>query len=515
MDATEREALSISSVALDSRRLRRGRRSRRFRRLALTAVLLLAGAASAGVKFTIPIAVFSYDYQPAEPREAYLAGDLGILMPTYARSYLYVAHRWMDGSPITLEEQDQIKETWFTIPEAPENQRSVWQDLRASIDVPPPPIYPANRTRSLNTRGYVQFQPCLPHTYQRAADRLREHVDRFGAGSSEVREWVQAQDIVLHHCELPRDGLNPADAPSSVHPIIREDRRYQIAAAQFISTQFEEAERSFAEIEPKAESWAGLWAPYMVGRSILWQARTYLGDEVTYRQKLRGAQVALEAVLRNDELAQTHNAARFLLIRILAITDPEAAARLLGLRLSSPLRAESRVQDLEQYRSLLYHNTRDIEEYRYVMKPHAELRKLGERDALTDWILAFQSQDADAFQHSLSRWRETRSTAWLVACLHKATADSEETPELLSAADDLPPRPGWASVQYYRAKLLVARGEREEARVVLDRLLPEIAQRSSSWNRALALRAELGRTPEELLHYGIRYPASFGVPNEL
>ena len=294
-------------------------------------------------------------------------------------------------------------------------------------------------------------------------------------------------------------------------PVIREDRAYQIAAARFNAAQFAEAERAFRQIEPSPESWAGLWAPYMVGRSIVWQSRTFLGDEEGYRTLLRKAQVALEAVLRRDDLAVTHDAARHLLIRVLALTDQEAAARLLGLRLSSPLRAGSRVQDWEQYSSLLFHNTRQIEDYRPKLKPHGELRKLGVRDALTDWILTFQSQDEAAYEHALRRWRETGSTAWLVACLSKATAESAAAPRLLEAAAQLPPGPAWASVQFYSARLLAARAEREQARVVLDRLLPQIASRSSSWNRALALRAELGRTVRETLQFGIRRPASFAV----
>ncbi len=46
---------------------------------------------------------------------------------------------------------------------------------------------------------------------------------------------------------------------------------------------------------------------------------------------------------------------------------------------------------------------------------------------------------------------------------------------------------------------------------MLDRLTPTIADRPSSWNRALALRSQLSATAEEALRYGVRLPASFGT----
>ena len=500
---------------MERRRLRKRSAALALTWAALLVWCLLPGAANAGIRYTIPIAVFSYEHHPAEPRETYAGGELGIVMPGYSRSYLYVAHRWMDGAPLTLEEQREMQKVWWGVPGETENRPSVWRDLRASLPIPAPAFdeKPHWRRSGLDTRGYLQFRACTPHAFERAAERLREHVDRFGADSAEVRAWVEAQDLVFHHCSLPGDGTFPSEAPAGLPVVIREDRRYQIAAARFVATHFEEAEELFRQIEPDPESWAGLWAPYMVGRSILWQARTHLGDEEAYRRLLREAQVALEAVLRRDDLAETHDAARHLLIRILAITDQEAAARLLGLRLSSPLRAASRVQDWEQYASLLYHNTTQRVSYRKQLKPHSQLRKLGARDALTDWILAFQSQDEAAHEYSLQRWRETRSIAWLVACLSKAEAGGAATGELLAEAAQVPPGPGWASVQFYRATLLSATGQREQARAVLDLLLPEIASRSSSWNRALALRAQLSRTVDEMFQFGVRQPASFGTLN--
>ena len=471
---------------------------------------MLASAATAGNRVTTPHAVFSYEYHPSLPRDDYTAGELGIVVPTYARAYLYVAYRWMSGAAVTPEEQREVRKRWAPDEPAPEHHQSVWNDLTYSAGLRSPDLEKYEKPNIVNrdTRGFVQFPPCRPHAFGRAAERLRQHIDRFGAESREVREWVQAQDLVFANCDLRESWTVPPTALANAHPAIRDDRRYQIAAANFIAWRFDEAERLFRQIEPDGESWAGLWAPYMVGRSILWQARTAVaasGEE--YRQLLRKAQRAFEATLRNDGLSETHDAARHLLIRILSTTEPEAAARLLGIRLMSPLRAKSREQDMAQYLDLLDNHTRKSSSGR-ADRPHPEVAKLGVRDELTDWILAFQWR---AYSYSVSRWRAKRSTAWLISCLAHAEASSAESSELLAAAAEEPDGPGWASVQFYRARLLAATGEHEQARAVLDLLLPEISTRSSSWNRALALRAQLGRTPNDMFQYGVRRPASFGV----
>jgi len=325
-----------------------------------------------------------------------------------------------------------------------------------------------------------------------AGERLQSHIRQFGARSREVREWTLAQDKVFSNCD--GSGLLPQPAPADIHPVIRRDRDYQVAAAYFSGGRFEEAEKAFRRI-PRDPSWpGGLWAPYMVGRSLLWQARI-AQDDALYRAKLHRAQVHLEAVLQRDDLAPTHNAARYLLLRILIITGQEAASRLLGVRLMSPLRTDSRFQDLSQYFQLL-------DNAGGLWKP---------RDGLTDWILTFQRSGLEAREHAYARWRESGSVAWLVAALRHARADDAIVPELLEAASQLAASPGWATVRYYQARLLAEREQYSDARRVLDALPPSLAGRPSSANRVAALRLKFAETFEEAMRFGLRKPAGFGT----
>ncbi|MEZ5361288.1 MAG: hypothetical protein R2748_02825 [Bryobacterales bacterium] len=58
-------------------------------------------ALPAGIERLAPVAVFTFEQHPDLPLRDYAAGRLGLLAPTYARSYLYVAYRWMDGAPMS------------------------------------------------------------------------------------------------------------------------------------------------------------------------------------------------------------------------------------------------------------------------------------------------------------------------------------------------------------------------------------------------------------------------------
>lgn len=476
-------------------------------------LLFLPLAAPSGLRVFLPVSVFSYDKNPDIPLSEYAAGNLGIILPGYARSYLYVAYRYLEGTPFTAEEQTKMNEVWeFRIHgkrEGPRRAREAWQDLRRSLPVPPPLSIDKRiwNLRATRTRGYAFRSTCTSDSFLRASERLIQLRDQFGAASAAFKSWVLAQDLVFDQCtdQMPlpplEDGLPTA---------IRIDRQYQRAASLFHGINLEAAESAFRGIALHPESPWTTWAPYMVGRCILWQARVLEQEDPEYRPLLIRAQRQFEAVLLDDALAVSHNAARHLLFRVLTITDPEAAARMLGLRLMSELRAETRFRDVDRYLTVL-DNANPPRIWDNVIPPFKQRIALGRRDRLTEWITAFQATEPEALDYTLARWRETRSTAWLIAALSKVDADHPAATELLQAAQEPVSPPARASLGYYRGRLLSQTERRSEARQVLDSLLPSLADLPSSRNRALALRAKLSRSYDQLLHYGVRMPASIGL----
>ncbi len=60
------------------------------------------------------------------------SGHRGAILRAFV---LYVAYRWMEGTPLTAEEHLEIRNVWSPEPEAPTNAPKVWLDLRETIPV--------------------------------------------------------------------------------------------------------------------------------------------------------------------------------------------------------------------------------------------------------------------------------------------------------------------------------------------------------------------------------------------
>src|ERR1035437_2091313 len=73
---------------------------------------VLAGTVAIACGPMFPKAVFTYARHPSFPRTRYLSGDLGAFLPTYARSYLVIAYRYLNGPALSAVERQQVKEYW-------------------------------------------------------------------------------------------------------------------------------------------------------------------------------------------------------------------------------------------------------------------------------------------------------------------------------------------------------------------------------------------------------------------
>ena len=57
-------------------------------------------------------ACFTYTLHPDLPLKLYAQGNLGLLQPTYARSYLVVAYRYLKGGALSESERQQALNLW-------------------------------------------------------------------------------------------------------------------------------------------------------------------------------------------------------------------------------------------------------------------------------------------------------------------------------------------------------------------------------------------------------------------
>src|SRR5262249_8690327 len=59
-----------------------------------------------------PRAVFVFSTHPDKPLKEYAGGNLGVVLPSYYRSYLVVAYRYFSGHPLSKAERDDALSYW-------------------------------------------------------------------------------------------------------------------------------------------------------------------------------------------------------------------------------------------------------------------------------------------------------------------------------------------------------------------------------------------------------------------
>jgi hypothetical protein len=456
-------------------------------------------------------AIFTYTLHPDLPLTSYAQGQLGILQPTYARSYLYVAYRYLIGMGFNSEEQEALQALWNERLNPPADLSDsnasaavkAWSDARAQIvnGGTPPQIDVFKALEARNGQFfYHMYVNCTADAFQTAMRTLTERIAQFGADSAELRAWVRAQDQVFGNCSGAQTIPDPASPQSPAIP--RADRAYQIAAAHFYAGNFPTAEQMFRDIANDASSPWHQIAPYLAARALLRQGSLVPKYDEVDKAPLIQAEQQLNAILQDSALQSIHPASRRLLTVVRSRLEPDQRLHELAQTLLTPNIGQTLKQDLWDYTLLLDRATgaRD--------RTDASPTR---RDEMTDWILTFQDTKPGALEYALDRWTATSAQPWLVASLSKVGVGHPQVPALLAAAEQVPQgTPGFAAVMFHRLRLLAGSGKRDEARQRLDGLLSQAASvfPPSARNLLLALRMQLARTLDEFLTYAPRVPVA-------
>jgi tetratricopeptide (TPR) repeat protein len=432
-------------------------------------------------------AQFSYVATP--PPGVFASGQLGILRPKYYRRYLVVAFRYLTGVPLSQEEAAAFNPRRPAVPATTDPPTPVGQWTEARNRVPGvTAIQAIEQYRPLQPPSFESYRNCLDDAFVHAAQTLRERAARWGLNSPLLAEWVRGQDAVFKNCDKGKEM--PPALPPGADSLLRADRRYQTAAAEFYTEQYEAAEKDFGAIGRDADSpWQDL-GEFMVARTLIREAT--VGE---HAEKLPEAQRALDSIIANPQKAKWRNAARGLREFVTARLDPDRQILALSERLMGSESGPEFTRALTDF-TLLWDKRNDA--------PPRETE-------LTDWIATFQAQN---WAHAVERWRARRpsdrpSDAWLVAALSSIPHDDPAVPELLAAAQRVQATPAWGSAVFYGISLQLARGEIEAARKWVDQALtanpsPDVR------NEFLAQRMALGRSWDEFLRYGPRMPVALG-----
>ncbi|HKE55218.1 MAG TPA: hypothetical protein VKB46_00900 [Pyrinomonadaceae bacterium] len=470
----------------------------------LCAILLTATTTFACGPFTLD-AIFTFTVHPAYPLENFARGQIGVVQPSYARSYLYVAYRYLHGLKFDPQEQKALTELWksrLDLQGSADDQEWIKSWLEARQRVPglaEPPKIEVYRNRE-KPNEYESFVNCNKESFATAAATLNARIAKFGPESPIVKEWIAAQDQVFANCSegrhLPEQAAADADA------LVRADRAYQIAAANFYATNFDEAKAGFARITSDGSSpWQQL-APYLVARTLVRKAS--LGPPESKTDLLSQAESQLQQILADNKLSSSHAAAGKLMDLVRLRLHPHERTGELAKSLLAPAPNSALKQQLWDY-TILLDGVLDVEDTQAKVKPETM-----RGDDLTDWIYTFQSDSPEARDHALAQWQATQSNAWLVAALSKATGKDAKSSELVSAARQIKPdSAAFPSASFHAVRLLIEGQQLNEARSLVNDLLKNNRSQfdPSSLNLLLSQRMSLAGNLSDLLAYSFRVPA--------
>lgn len=455
--------------------------------LMLNLFVLTAAAWPSG--FFPPYVSFVSKDQPDPPLDQFAAGRLGLILPSWDDTYLYVAYRYLAGPGFDPAEQKVLLSVWNEDPFPPSDPepQADWVAARAKIpgttdlqpfdDLAPSP-------------DYTEYRNCNDNSFRTATATLQSMAAKFGASSPQVRHWLDAQDTVFQNC--PGSKKNPFIPPplQGGTRLEQAERAYQIASANFYSENFDTAASMFTAIAADSGSPWRTIAPYLVARTTIRKAT--LSGEKNNLVLLAQAEHQLQSIVAgsgpHDLKASAHGLLSFVGCRL----HPEERHAEEVRAIMRPASERTLAQDLKDYRQC------------------GTPRKQGDyyEDDLDDWLAAFKLGGDPS--HAIAKWKQSGSVAWLVASLASIKGSDPNAAELLKAAEQVrPDAPAYVTAEFHVDRILIEQGKYEEARARLDTILARPgAIPPSTVNQFLSLRLKLARNLDEYLESALRYPVA-------
>ncbi len=453
-------------------------------------------------------AIFIFTKHPDFPLEKFASGKLGVVNPTWARSYLVVAYRTLSNSPLSDSEAKAVKSLWddrLNLNDNYDDSRTKkWIEARKQV----PGAAPITEIQTYRNREkpheYEEFLNCQQDAFLTATATFDERIKKFGADSTQVRGWLAAQDTVFANCH---EGNRIPEATTDQDPLVRADRAYQIAAASFYATNYDQAKEQFDVIAKDKSSPYRIVAPYLAARAML-RKGSFAEKEEDGRPAFTDAENRLNAILKDNSLKAAHHGATRLLNLTRLRLHPEEKLH----ELAHEIVTKDSSLDFKQ---AVWDYTVLMDKYLEVEDDAAKKKQIPgslSNDDLTDWIMTIEGDADNAAAHAFQRWEKTKSLTWLVAALTTANSQQPRLENLLTAAAGVShSSQAFPSVVFHHARLLMDSNRRDEARALLDKVLAsDRAQMpTSAINSLLSARMMLAQNLQEFLTSAQRAPAAF------
>jgi hypothetical protein len=449
--------------------------------------------------------VFVHTVHPTYPVARFAAGRVGVLQPTYARSYLYAGYRYLSGSAFTPAEQRALTEFWedrlnYRWSAGDEDWTKAWFEARHKVAALDPEAINVYRNRE-KPNEYESYLNCQKDAFETAIATLNKRIAKYAADSPLVKTWVAAQDQVFSNCGS--GSVIPEQLSSDADSLQRADRAYQIAAANFYAGNFDDARKDFEAIAADTHSPWQRNAVYLIARALV--RKGSLGPTEQKQESLSAAEAQLRKILDDKKLSSLHTASTRLLNLVRLRLHPAERLNELARILTAKTENENLKQDLWDYTTLL-DNYLEEEEGSETKPP-----EVPKTEDLTNWIATFQDSSDAAREHALQRWQTTHANAWLVASLTAVKGKDARASELIADARKVPSSSAaFASARFHAIRLLMESGQNAEARTLLDQTLKSDRAHfdQSSLNLLIGRRMLLANSLAEFLTDATRVPAA-------
>ena len=147
---------------------------------------------------------------PEDP-QAYVAGAIGVVRPSFRLPWLVTAYRHLAGQPLGAAAQQALAGPWepgVRVPPGTLFGTQRWLKARSEA-LKEPEAYSHIPLAAFDPATGAYFDNCTEGAFEAAAKTLQERVASLGAATPAVAAWVAAQDQVWANCGRDRGSVAP------------------------------------------------------------------------------------------------------------------------------------------------------------------------------------------------------------------------------------------------------------------------------------------------------------------
>src|SRR5579859_4587930 len=450
--------------------------------------------------------IFSYSESPNVPLDKFVAGDLGVLRPTYSSDYLIIAYRHLMNLGLNAESRKAILSDSNSQSNGQFSEMSpavmAWMEARTHIHGLSKFQSSGQFTSISKEQPYEQFLNCPDNAFTNAARTLDDRIGKYGTENTEVKEWVAGQDVVFSNCNATGPGVLPNELKTGT-AWLKADRLYQTAAATFYGRNFDDAVKLFDAIAADHSSpWSGI-APYLAARAMIRKATLQAGkDQAFDKTAMADAETRLQKILADPAQSKIHDDARRMLGFVRFRTHPAERVAELEAEIVSKTPGADFDQNLTDFLRLTNRGEEagDLGDWLKTLR-----RGYTEHDGKVE-------RESKAAAHAQQQWRENQTLPWLIAALELAQPNDPAAPNLLNDAAIISARsPAYFTVRYEVLRLMIGAGQKKQARKELDSILAQPTLPSGVRNLFVEQRLPLAISFDDFLKYASQVPAAIGV----